>query len=72
MLTVWRQTASWTYMHRFFILPLPYQFLAREAVFWILMGRSRLIQDRKLESSDIFMGRVDGHLWCYGCSGVSF
>ncbi|PNX90919.1 hypothetical protein L195_g047047 [Trifolium pratense] len=46
--------------------------LARGAAFWILMGRSLLIQDRELESSGIFMGWVDGLLWWSGGCVVSF
>jgi hypothetical protein len=30
------------------------------------MGRSLLIRDRELESSDIFMGQIDDVLWWFG------
>ncbi|PNX86825.1 hypothetical protein L195_g042907, partial [Trifolium pratense] len=36
-----------------------HQLFTHEAVFWILMGRSLLIRDRELVSSDIFMSQVD-------------
>jgi hypothetical protein len=41
------------------MLPLPHQFLACGAASWISMGWSLLIRDRELESSGIFVDRVD-------------
>jgi hypothetical protein len=41
------------------MLPLLHQFLAHGAAFWIPMGRSLLIRDRKSESTGIFVSRVD-------------
>jgi hypothetical protein len=35
-----------------------HQLLAHKVAFWILMGRSFLLRDRELASSDIFLGRV--------------
>jgi hypothetical protein len=40
------------------MLPLLHQFLAHGAAFWIPMGRSLLIRDRKLVSSGASSGRV--------------
>jgi hypothetical protein len=70
VLTVWRRTASCDLHAYVFILLFPINFGLR-ICFWTLMDRSLFVRVWELESSDIFIGRVDG-LWWFGGGGGFF